>query len=341
MFKFNINSLKSFFVVALVLIISACGPVKLEKFVEVRPNETAFLVPMEGENIDSQKKFMSLDYLNSPEVKVSTKRINIPLRKLKTGRGKWNYKWIPTMMVITIDRTPVTREWTKAANSGTSKRNEAIAVESRDSIGFKVGVNITASVLEEDAALFLYRFAGKSLQQVIDSNIRGHVQIILSEEFGNRDLGGNTGKETKKETETCRNAKSKIAKIAYTLSKEHFKKMGITIESLGFAEGLMYNDVDIQTAINDAFKAEMDIEVKRNEKLAQVETNAKEESIATSAKKQALEFAKASEARIQQVQLEIEKMKAQAYLNASERWNGATPTKLLPQGSNFLFGLDN
>jgi len=340
------KSIKTYLALALTLLIcAACGPPELEKFVEVKPNETAFLVPMEGANKSSQKKFMSLDYLNSPQVKVPTKRINIPLRKLKTGYLWFDYKYIPTMMVITVDRTPVTREWTKASDSGTSRNNEAIAVESQDSIGFKVGVNITASVLEEDAALFLYRFAGKPLSNVIDSNIRGYVQIILSEEFGVLELGGNTGKKAEGEetvkVRTCRNAKAEIAQLAYAKASKHFKDMGITIESLGLAEGLLYNDAEIQVAINNAFKEEMNIEVKRNQKLGQIEVNSMNESIAISEKVQALEFAKASDARIEQVRLKIEEMRAQAYLNASKRWNGGVPSKILPQGSSFLFELSD
>ena len=61
-------------------------------------------------------------------------------------------------------------------------------VESKDSIGFAIGVNITAMIQEEDASKFLYYYAGAPLSTVIDNNVRGMVSSILSEEFGVREL---------------------------------------------------------------------------------------------------------------------------------------------------------
>ena len=39
------------------------------------------------------------------------------------------------------------------------------------------------------------------------------------------------------------------------------------------------------------------------------------------------------------IQLEIEKIKAEAMKMAAEKWDGHTPS-MVTQGSNFLFGLD-
>ena len=114
----------------------------------------------------------------------------------------WAYKWIPTAQIIKVDRKPVTREWTKAEGTGTSNSNEAIHVESMDSIGFSLGVNMTTSIPEPWASRFLYNFSGKTLQQVTDQNIRGFVQAVLSREFGSKTL--EEGRGDKKEIfEAC------------------------------------------------------------------------------------------------------------------------------------------
>jgi len=84
----------------------------------------------------------------------------------------------------------------------------------------------------------------------------------------------------------------------------------------------------------------MNIIKKENIRLGQVKTNMTEESIATSKRVQAEEFAKAAEAQIKQVHLEIAKIEAQAKLNMSINWNGQLPEKILPTGSNLLLGLD-
>jgi len=321
-------------VLMITAVCAACGPAKIEPIKEIKENETAFLVPLEGAAKDAegnliQHKFMSVDYLN--QAKVAAKRVVIPVRKRVVG--KWpkllgQFKWIPTMKVITVVRTPETREWTQEIETGTKKRDEALAAESSDSIAFRAGSTITAMIMEEDSAKFLYYFSGKPLTIIVDENVRGVVQSVLGEEFGSRTL------------DMCRSEKSVIFEIAFNAAKKHFKPLGVTIMNLGHVEGLKYDDDDIQTAINDNFKEEMNIIKKRNEKLAQVEINLKEESIATSKKNQALEFAKAAEAQIKQVHLEIAKIEAQAKLNMSVNWNGQLPEKILPSGSNLLLGLD-
>jgi len=164
---------------------AACGPARIEPIKEIKENETAFLVPLEGAAKDAegnviQSKFMSIDYLN--QAKVATKRVIIPVRKRVTG--KWpkllgQFQWIPTMKVITVVRTPETREWTQEARTGTKDRDEALAAESSDSIAFRAGSTITAMIVEDDAAKFLYFFSGKKLAIVVDENVRGVVQSVL------------------------------------------------------------------------------------------------------------------------------------------------------------------
>jgi len=74
------------------------------RYVQIAPNETAFLVPLEDDN-----SCTDLQVLKKFKVDADAKRIRIPCRKMKTGR--FTHKWVPTMMVVTVDRTPVTRQW--------------------------------------------------------------------------------------------------------------------------------------------------------------------------------------------------------------------------------------
>jgi len=311
----------------LALGVTGCmGPYKVELFEEIGPNETAFVIPLEGETKEGQAQLQSVEYLEKN--KVVAKRITIPQREKNTGRGAGSYEWIPTARVIKVDRTPITREWTKSPGSGTSPINQAIGVESLDSINFSAGVNITCSVEETDAAKFLYYFAGKKLPDVVDSNVRGFIQTVLAREFGQYSL-----------TE-CPKKKADVFAKAFTEGKELFKQKGVTIEYLGSSEGLAYDDPKIQEAINKKFTTENDIEVAKQETLAQDERNKLLIGKAKAEAEAAAEIAKAQEAMSLKVDLEVKLIQAQAMKTAAERWLGNVPASVLPQGSNMLFGLD-
>jgi len=316
-------SITSLIIVAIAA--TACGPAQVELYDDIEPQQTAFVVQLEG-GTDNQAKFQSIEHLQ--KLQVAAKRIPTPTRKRKTGRMPWDFEWVKTVKVITVDRTPVTREWTEKESTGTNSKNEAIAVESSDSIGFGVGVNITASVEEENAARFLYYYAGKPLNEIIDTNIRSFVQANVSKAFGTRVL------------EDCKSSKGEIFTTCNEEATEYFAEMGITIRSLGYSEGLVYENPEIQAAINENYVAEMNIQKQDNERLAQEKTNAKDLSIAVTEREIAEEFAKAAEAKAKLVELEVKQNEALAKLTAAQKWNGVLPSGIVPQGSQFLFGLD-
>lgn len=297
-----------------------CGPAKVLPLEMVGPNETAFVIPLEG-NTAAQAKFESVDFLNKH--KVVSKRIELPVRERSIGRGWWDYEWIPTVRVVKVDRSLVTREW-----STTVKDGHPIAVVSLDSINFKVGMNLTAFILEEDAAKYLYFHTTKPLAEVVDRNVRGYLQDKLSAEFGTRKL------------EDCKKDRSAVVKEVEKITIAHFKEYGITISNVGSAGGFDYDDDRIQKAINDTANAEMSIEVARKEKEAQDERNKQIVAKAKAEADAAEEFAKAKDASVAKVRLEIERMNAEARL----RWDGKLPEKtlILPQGNqaNMLLGLD-
>ena len=220
----------------------------------IGPNETAFLIPLEGSPKADQGKFMSEQFLEA--AKVATKRITIPLRKLDRSND-----WVPTIQIIKVDRTPIVREWVRSPDKGTTKSDESISVESKESIDFSLGVNASASITEADAAKFLYYFAGKSLADVMDQNVRGFVQSSLFSEFGARSL------------EAGRGDKGAIFTKVQTDARAFFQTQGVTIAYIGGAEGLTYKDPKIQEAINQVFQANQDVLTAEQQKRAQVERN--------------------------------------------------------------------
>lgn len=320
-----------------VLTMSACGPAKIEVLEEIDTNETAFLVPLEG-NTDAQGKFMSEDYLN--QNKVGAKRVSLPQRQVSTGRMWWAYKYVPTMRVVKVDRTPVTREWTEESTTGTSTKDDALAVESKDSIGFSIGATITAMIEEDNAAKFLYYYAGKPLPEVVDENVRSFVKTCVGQKFGDLPLEAKLGDEGQVLEAGCKDSKVKIfAECAETASKA-FSERGISIVNLGYADGLSYDNPQIQQSIDNAYVAEMAIKQRENEKISQEQENERLLGIAQNERAMAEEFARAKEAWSSKIRLEIENKNAEARLVAANKWNGQTPTSILPQGTQMLFGLD-
>jgi hypothetical protein len=295
--------------VTLAFALAGCG--NPPEIIEIKPNETAFLIQMDG-NSKNQAAFMSEEYLS--DNKVASKRIVIPYVDVPGGR--WNQRVLAAKL-ITVDRTPVTREWTRSEKTGTSPSNQAIAVESNQSIDFTVGVVMTASIPEASAAKFLYHYAGTPLSVIADTNIRGFVQAALAREFGAIDL------------DTARKIKGQIFDRIYREAKAEFAAKGISIDTLGYSEGMTYTDPNIQRAINETFQAQM-----AAQKAEQKVLEARQLRLA------AEEFAKAKEAAVTKVDLDIRLLQAQAQMKAAERWDGHLPANVMPQGSNLLFGLD-
>lgn len=310
--KFHFTIL--FAVVISAFILTGCGPYPTEQAVEVKNNETAFVVPLEGDTKAKQAQFMSIDYLE--KAKVATKRIVIPLRKRSTGRAWFDYEWIPLARVIVVDHSPVTREWLEKAG---------IKVESLDSVGFTVGVNCTGMIREEDAAKFLYYYPGNSLSDVMNKNVKGFIQNVLAREFGSRNLS------------KCQLEKKDIV---LDLSKEltsHFAQYGITISSVGIADGMSYDNAEVQKTIDAVFVNETRVKQAEQEREAQKIINEKDLSIAQNERLKAEEFAKAAEAQTKMVELKIRQMEAEAKLESAKRWDGKAPGGVVPSNSPFLF----
>lgn len=292
-------------------------PYQEERYEEVEPHQTAFVIPLEEGTMKNQATFESEEYLN--ENKVAAKRIYIPTQWHQTGRSGWlrGYKgeWIPTVRVIKVDRTPVTREWTEEGKGSDGTKKEDIEVESKESIGFGVGITATGSIPEEWAARFLYKYNGRTLEEVMDKDVRGYITNILTAEFGIRDL------------EACQHDRKAIYDTMRIQTVAYFEDMGIKIMNIGASGGFNYLDPEIQTSINAKFTSAMNIEAADNDVQA------------------AQKFAKASEIIRKQKNLDADMGIKQSLAKAIETGKLPMPNTLVVGDKNFslidLYGIQN
>lgn len=323
-----------------------CVPYNVPKFVDIAPNETAFVVPLVEGTKNDQAMFMSEQYLN--EKKVAAKRVQIRREKVKTGYFKYEYKDLDA--VIKVDRTPVSREWISKTGDATTK---APGLESVESIGIYIGTTITAMIEEGDAAKFLYKYAGRPLIQVIDDEIKSFIKGQYSQQFAAMKL------------DDIKKNKLDGVKKASEATKAHFKESGITITQLSFTEGILFDDENIQNAMNsiaveqakkdaaDAFKKRQEVELKnqndaasaelkifRDKANAEIEIDKARAKAKAEQERYAAEQAKANiETTMKLSELEIEKIRAQAALEFARNPNLKLPN-VVPSNTFTSMGLD-
>jgi len=225
------------------MLINGCMPYKGEKFVEVQNNETAFVIPLE-DNLQKQRKLDSMEALKGYQVAI--KRVNIPRRWRKTGRLWFSGEWIDTVKVVKVDRSPVTREWTAARDTGTSNKNQGIWIESEDSVSFSTGFNCTAFIKEEDAPRFLYHYPNGRLATIMDNQVRAEIQSMAAEIASRYRM------------DELRTKKGEIIKGVRQHVVAFFDKSGISVTTIGMFGGFTYENSDIQKAIDDTFVAQQE-----------------------------------------------------------------------------------
>ena len=294
---------KTVFIISIIAIcISIFGcrrPYDKPEFVSLGPNETAFVIPLDTESLDGQAQVRSIDFLNSK--KVLSKRIQIPHRWVQTGRHGWNGEYLPTIRVVRVNRSPASREYTADAQTGSTTKNQALWVESSDSIEFSIATVLSGQVDEENTARFLYQFSGRSLEDVMDTDMRSALLSEMNNQFGKRTLV------------KCSENKVLIMDTVAKNITDKAAKWGITITTCGAAGGFVYRDQEIQQQINDQFKAEKAVVIAEQERLAQANINKKniEKSIAEA--ESAKEWAKAKDIYKEKIRLENEKLISQGW----------------------------
>jgi hypothetical protein len=253
---------------------SALRPEKASAFADVTdkteaytilPNESAFWIPDVGANKDNQAQFDTEAYFQ--ERKVAVKRFVVPHQKL-TGSGGtgfmsgWDF-YVPTGRLIIVDRTPYSREWVGSHERGTSARDESFPCQSKEGLNISVGASIGASVLEANAAKYLYRFG-----VVAPKGGRGDPQVIFASVYYGRSLAEVMDDVGRKKVQTlvCDEIASrgfdKVNEDAVTIidsvrkkTTDYFATVGITLDFIGWADTFTFDPV-IQKAVNDRYAAE-------------------------------------------------------------------------------------
>jgi len=187
----------------------------------------------------------------------------------------------------------------------------------------------TCRVEEADTARFLYYYAGRSLAEIVDSNIRGFCQQKLANKFGKLDLI------------TCKREKTRIFDELHQEASEFFEQKGVTVDFLGEVKGLQYHNPEIQTAIDKKFINEMDAETAAQELLEQQVRNQLDISVAEAERDAAKELFAAKEALQLKVSLDTARIDAEATKAAAAKWDGKLPNGMMPAESGLLFGLEN
>ena len=314
-------------------------PYDTPEYAEIDTSETGFLIPLEG-NSGSQAKFQSEEYLR--ELKVAAKRVQITHRWSQEGRLPNNGRWIPTVRLIKVNRSPLTREWTAEASTGTAAKNQAIWIESSDSVGFSMGFTCTAFIPEEQAAKFLYWYPTGSLANVMDAEVRGRIQQMAAEIAARYPL------------DALRARKQEISDAVKIDITNFFAQRGIVITTVGMFGGMTYENGEIQKAIdntviaqqlkvvneakfeaqqrdNDRVTLEANAIAERARRIASGEADAKK--IAAQAEAQSIREVNKALAEAQQNPLLYQLRSLEVERARVEHWNGQYPGYLLQMGT--------
>lgn len=231
-------------------------------FVEANTSDTVFVVPMQ--ETSSQETFNSIQFLQKSMV--ATKRIRVGREWVQTGRkwflgvGPYSGYYQPSVKVIKVDRSPVNVRWHGDHNG--------IWVESKDSVGFSTGIEITARILtEEDAAMFLYNYPGVNINEKKEGDsVVAHIAVANLSDVLNREVRVMVQKifareAAKNNMDELRGMKNEVIQAIETEIVPYFKERGIDITAVGQFDGYTYQDPNIQTAINKVFQAQQDKQV--------------------------------------------------------------------------------
>lgn len=274
---------KSLLSLTCVLALAGCyKPYHEPVLVDIETNEVPFLINLEEETDatsqdsipDSERQAYLRQHL------VQSRRIEIAHRWKDTGHNRtqglfgWDGQWIPTQRLILVDTSPEVAEWTTGTDTGTSRRNEGIWVESSDSVGFSTGITVTARIeSHEDAVLFLGNYPPKSqrdvlsadgrtaimhvsvtnLRDIMDNEVRTRVQSIFAEQAAQYTM------------DELREKKREIMDAVKEDVIPFFAEHGITITNIGQFGGFTYENPAIQEAIDSVFEAQQDEEVAKAE----------------------------------------------------------------------------
>ncbi len=297
-------------------------PYNEPKFVDVGPNQTAYVIPLSGDS-SQQAKLQSVEFLE--QKKVAAKRIQVPRGWVDNGYLPNSGYWQDQVMVLLVDRMPVTAEFHQ--DKAGTKDADAIWIESRDSVGFSTGFSITGMIKEEDTSLFLYRYKALDLKHVIIGEIRARVQKVAASFAAQFILDDLRAKKN-----------DMLAEIVADVVPFAAER-GVTITTIGQFGGMTYDNPDIQKAIDGTFVAQQQKVVAAALLTAQKDVNAKNQEIAEQAKANAILVAEGEAMAIEKVAAAAAKAQSTpSFLRLKElevevkkldKWNGVTPVTLI------------
>ncbi len=292
----------SLLTIALMALFTNCRPANIPDVETIAPNETAFLVPLEGDSAN-QVKFDSEEFLEKN--KISIGRVEIPKRWRSTGYTYLSGEHVPLQALIKVNRAPVTVQWQCSTDKdGNPKRqadDDSIWIESKDSVGFSIGFNVSAYIEAKNAAKFLYMYAGRPLKDVLNTEVRGRIMEV-SQTFASKEI-----------LDILREKKAEMSLQIQTDVTKFFETRGITITNVGLFGGFTYENPNIQQAIDNVFvsqqlknktKAELDAQTSINEKLVS-EAKAKANAALEEASGKAEASVKEAEGRTKAIEMEV------------------------------------
>jgi hypothetical protein len=228
----------------------------------ILPNESAFWIPDVGANKDNQAQLESEAYLNAN--KVALKRFIVPHVHLSGSGGFFDF-YVPAGRLIIVDRTPFSREWVDAAERGTSAQKQGFPCQTSEGLNITAGVSIGASVLEPNAAKYLYRFGVLPV-----GGDRGDPKVIFASVYYSRKLSDVMDDVGRKKVQTlvCNEisarsfdkANAEANQIIDTVRKgasDYFAAVGITLDFIGWADTFAF-DKEVQDAVNRRYIASQD-----------------------------------------------------------------------------------
>lgn len=328
-------------VLAVILIVGLFGATgcvvkeyKEPLIVEANPNETLIVVPLEGNNLDTQAKLDSLEYLE--QQKIAAKRVELSQKWLKKGRLPNSGDYIPKQQAIKVDRTPVNLEWTANSSTGSSSSNQGIVGEDKNSVSFAVNWYVTATVLEPESAKYLYWYGidqdtikykndwpysvkARWLASVVDTEVRRMVSKLFAERTSQMTL------------DEIMAGKKEISTYINEEITKHFGKRGISITSSGWTGDITYFDPAVQEAINKEFIADRQAKAQEKTNAMNLAIAQNEVEIAKQERMAAEERQKAWSIIQQRRELDI----LEDYVTMlNDKWDGKYPSTLLQPGSD-------
>lgn len=256
-------------------------PIKLEA---IESHEVAFMIPYLQDGA-TQKTTNNEEFFK--QKLVFAQQVTIPQQWVQRGYEfvGYNGEWRDAAVLIKVDTSPVTREWTADPDSGTSNRNEAIWVMTSDQVEFSTGWNVTARIKDkEDAVKFLANYPNGSLQKVLDQEVRAKLQTTFALQVTDLPM------------ETLRKAATPIIEKTTHEVIDFFEQRGLTITNLGITGGFVYKDKTIMDVLVKVFNAEQDKAIAAAATATQEEKN-KGVLLAATGKAEALLKEKEAEAK--------------------------------------------